>query len=79
MTEGGRWGFRGACPLGVRSSRPGTSGDGTPDSFQTRIVASALVGFQYDVAGDGRFIINSLPASSVPFTLISGVSTRLKD
>jgi len=47
--------------------------------FQTRIVASALVGFQYDVARDGRFIINSLPASSAPFTLISGLSTRLKD
>ena len=28
--------------------------------FQTRIIAPALAGFQYDVAHDGRFLINSL-------------------
>jgi hypothetical protein len=26
---------------------------------QTRIIASALTGFQYDVAPDGRFLVNS--------------------
>jgi hypothetical protein len=41
--------------------------------FQTSIVASSYVGFQYDVAPDGRFLINSLPSSSAfPLTLISG-------
>jgi len=71
-------GVRSTCPLGVRRVRvPQVTAPRI--LFQTRIVASALVGFQYDVAGDGRFIINSLPASSAPFALISGLSTRLKD
>jgi hypothetical protein len=40
--------------------------------FQTRIIGASLVGFQYDVAPDGRFLINSLPASSSPLTLLTG-------
>jgi DNA-binding winged helix-turn-helix (wHTH) protein/Tol biopolymer transport system component len=45
--------------------------------FQTRIVAPALAGFQYDVARDGRFLINSLPADSAPLTLLIGWTSRL--
>jgi Tol biopolymer transport system component/DNA-binding winged helix-turn-helix (wHTH) protein len=40
--------------------------------FPTRIVAPSFAGFQYDVAADGRLLINSLPSkSSFPLTLIS--------
>lgn len=45
--------------------------------FQTRIVAPALAGFQYDVARDGRLLINSLPADVSPLTLLIGWSSRL--
>jgi hypothetical protein len=40
--------------------------------FVTRIVAPALAGFQYDVAPDGRFLINTLPTSTSPLTLLTG-------
>ncbi len=41
--------------------------------FQTRIVAPNFAGWQYDVAPDGRFLINSLPSSnSSPLTLLTG-------
>jgi hypothetical protein len=40
--------------------------------FVTRIVATALAGFQYDVAPDGRFLINTLPTSTSPLTLLTG-------
>jgi hypothetical protein len=45
--------------------------------FQTRIVAPALASFQYDVAHDGRLLINSLPADAPPLTLLIGWSSRL--
>jgi hypothetical protein len=45
--------------------------------FQTRIAAPALAGFQYDVAHDGRFLINSLPADSAPLTLLIGWTSRV--
>jgi integrase-like protein len=32
--------------------------------FQTRIIGASLIGFQYDVASDGRFLIHSLPAGA---------------
>jgi hypothetical protein len=38
--------------------------------FRTRIPGQSLVGFQYDVAPDGRFLINNLPATSSPVTLL---------
>jgi eukaryotic-like serine/threonine-protein kinase len=39
--------------------------------FRTRIVAPNLAWFQYDVAPDGRFLINSFPSmSSSPLTLL---------
>ena len=41
--------------------------------FQTRIVASRYAFFQYAVAADGRFLINSVPSNySSPLTLITG-------
>jgi eukaryotic-like serine/threonine-protein kinase len=46
--------------------------------FQTRIIATGLAGFQYDIALDGRFLINSLPSSSSPLTLVTGWTSLLK-
>ncbi len=47
--------------------------------FQTRIVAPNFVFLQYDVAPDGRFLINSFPSdSSAPLTLITGWTGLLK-
>jgi Tol biopolymer transport system component/DNA-binding winged helix-turn-helix (wHTH) protein len=44
--------------------------------FQTRIIAPNLVSFQYDVAPDGRFLINSFPSgTSTPLTMITGWKT----
>jgi len=41
--------------------------------FATRIVAPNLVSHQYDVAPDGRFLINSFPSrNSPPLTLMTG-------
>jgi hypothetical protein len=41
--------------------------------FQTRIAAERIASWQYAVAPDGRFLINSLPSNaSSPLTLISG-------
>src|SRR4030095_6330834 len=45
--------------------------------FQPRIAAPALAGFQYDVAHDGRVLINSLPSDAPPLTLLTGWSSRL--
>ena len=47
--------------------------------FQTRIVAPSHDYFQYDVAADGRFLINSLPPSYAPhLTILSGWTALLK-
>jgi Tol biopolymer transport system component len=46
--------------------------------FQTRIVAAGLAGFQYDVAPDGRFLINSLRSTTPPLTLVAGWTGALK-
>jgi len=41
--------------------------------FQTRIVAPNLASFQYDIAPDGRFLINSFRSSDAsPLTMITG-------
>jgi DNA-binding winged helix-turn-helix (wHTH) protein len=45
--------------------------------FSTRIVGTRIVGFQYDVAPDGRFLINSLPSGTSPLTLVTGWTGRL--
>src|SRR5262249_35611459 len=39
--------------------------------FQTRIVGTRIVGIQYDVSADGRLLINSLPSTSSPLTLLT--------
>jgi hypothetical protein len=44
---------------------------------QTRIIASSLTGFQYDVAPDGRFLVNSLNSDAAPLTLMTGWLERL--
>lgn len=47
--------------------------------FQTRIVASSFVLFQYDVAPDGRYLINSFPSDhSSPLTLVTHWPQQLK-
>jgi Tol biopolymer transport system component len=46
--------------------------------FQTSIIATSLSGFQYDVAPDGRFLINSLPSGPCPLTLLTGWTAALK-
>jgi serine/threonine protein kinase/dipeptidyl aminopeptidase/acylaminoacyl peptidase len=57
--------------------RAGTAG--TPRVlFQTRIAAERIANWQYDVAPDGRFIINSLPSNiASPLTLITGWDAAL--
>jgi DNA-binding winged helix-turn-helix (wHTH) protein len=47
--------------------------------FQTRIVRVALAGLQYDVAPNGRFLINSLPVGSPPLTLLAGITSLFND
>jgi hypothetical protein len=46
--------------------------------FQTRIIDSSLTGFQYDVAPDGRFLVNSVTSPASPLTLVTGWAARLK-
>lgn len=46
--------------------------------FRTRIIRASLIAWQYDVAPDGRFLINSLPAGSPPLTLLAGFHALLK-
>jgi eukaryotic-like serine/threonine-protein kinase len=59
-------------------SQTGTAG--TPhELFQTRIVAPSYAGFQYDVAPDGRILINSLPTDRAsPLTLVTNWPALLK-
>lgn len=47
--------------------------------FQTRIVRVSIASHQYDVAPDGRFLINSLPVGSPPLTLLAGCNSLFKD
>jgi Tol biopolymer transport system component len=48
--------------------------------FQTRIVAPSFVDHQFDIAPDGRFLINSLPSgNSSPLTLMTGWNANLKN
>lgn len=46
--------------------------------FQTRIVGAGFVGFQYDVASDGRFLVNALTSTTPPLTLVTGWTATLK-
>jgi hypothetical protein len=38
----------------------------------------ALAGFQYDVALDGRFLINTWPSATSPLTLLSGWPSQVR-
>jgi Tol biopolymer transport system component len=46
--------------------------------FQTRIIGTRITGTQYDIAPDGRFLINSPPSNSSPLTLMTGWTGLLK-
>jgi hypothetical protein len=47
--------------------------------FQTRIIAPTFVSTQYDVAPDGRFVINSLVSNnSSPLTMLDKWTAELK-
>lgn len=47
--------------------------------FQSRIIAPNFFGTQYDVASDGRFLINSMPLNnSSPLTLFTGWAAQLR-
>jgi len=47
--------------------------------FQTRIISSTFVSTQYDVAPDGRFIINTLVSNnSSPLTMLNNWTAELK-
>jgi eukaryotic-like serine/threonine-protein kinase len=45
---------------------------------QTRIIASGFTGLQYDVAPDGRFLVNSLKGDAAPLTVMTGWTARLQ-
>jgi len=45
---------------------------------QTRIIEAAFVGHQYDVAPDGRFVVNAVTGEAAPLTLLSGWQSLLK-
>jgi hypothetical protein len=45
---------------------------------QTHIVEAALVGLQYDVAPDRRFVVNAATGEAAPLTLLSGWRSLLK-
>lgn len=59
---------------------PNTGAAGPPHVlFQTRIAAERIANWQYTVAPDGRFLINSLPANTAsPLTLITGWDVSLR-
>ena len=59
---------------------PTTGAAGAPRVlFQTRITANRIANWQYDVAPDGRFLINSLPANTnAPLTLVTGWDAPLQ-
>jgi eukaryotic-like serine/threonine-protein kinase len=59
---------------------PNTGTAGPPRVlFQTRIAAERVANWQYTVAPDGRFLINSLPSNTAaPLTLLTGWDTQLQ-
>jgi DNA-binding winged helix-turn-helix (wHTH) protein/dipeptidyl aminopeptidase/acylaminoacyl peptidase len=58
---------------------PATGRAGAPQVIaQTHIRAASFVGHQYDVAPDGRFIINAVAEEPSPLTLMSGWTSRLE-
>jgi serine/threonine protein kinase/Tol biopolymer transport system component len=83
-----RWSRDGRQIFFIRSDRkliavsfdPKTGKVGAPRVlFQTRIAAERIANWQYDVAPDGRFLINSLPANAAsPLTLLTGWDAQLQ-
>jgi hypothetical protein len=82
-----RWSRDGRTLFFVRSDKKLMSADFDPDTgmagvakpvAQTRIVGAALVGHQYDVAPDRRFIINVRTNDAAPLTLMSGWASSLR-
>jgi hypothetical protein len=45
---------------------------------QTRMIASSLTGFQYNVAPDSRFLVDSLIREAAPLTIMTGWTKRLQ-
>jgi eukaryotic-like serine/threonine-protein kinase len=82
-----RWSHDGRQIFFIQSDRkliavsfdPKTGTAGAPRVlFQTRIAAERIANWQYDVAPDGRFLINSLPSNTAsPLTLITGWDAAL--
>ena len=82
-----RWSRDGRLIFFIQSDRkliavsfdPKTGTAGAPRVlFQTRITAERIANWQYDVAPDGRFIINSLPSNTAsPLTLMTGWDAAL--
>jgi len=66
--------------LMVVAFNPGTNSAGPPQLVvQTRITTAVFGWFQYAVAPDGRFLINSFPSnSSSPLTLLTGWTALVK-
>jgi DNA-binding winged helix-turn-helix (wHTH) protein/Tol biopolymer transport system component len=57
---------------------PATGSSGTPRLLaQTGIVGAGLIGLQYDVAPDGRFIMNVIRSDAAPLTLLDGWTSRV--
>ena len=63
-----------AVSFDTHTGRPGPP----RELFRTRIVRASLIAWQYDVASDGQFLINSLPAGSPPLTLLAGFDAVLR-
>ena len=62
------------------SFNPDTGAAGAPRVlFQTRIAAERVANWQYTVAPDGRFLVNSLPSNTAaPLTLVTGWDSPLR-
>ena len=83
-----RWSHDGRQIFFIRPDRkltavsfdPNTGTAGPPHIlFQTRIAAERIANWQYTVAPDGRFLINSLPSNTAaPLTLVTGWDAPLR-
>jgi DNA-binding winged helix-turn-helix (wHTH) protein len=58
---------------------PKTGAAGSPRIVaQTRIVGTGLTMFQYDIAADGRVLVNATPREPAPLTVMTGWAGRLR-
>jgi len=44
---------------------------------QTRIIGTAFTMFQYDIAPDGRILVNATPRDPAPLTVLTGWADAL--